>query len=321
MPELNRRTWLQRASAAVVAWSVGTETVIAEPPIEVIDTHTHFYDPTRPQGVPWPGRSDALLYRKVLPDEFKELTKPFHVVGTVVVEASPWLEDNRWLLDLAENDPFLMGIVGHLDLLHPDFPQHLARFVKFEKFKGIRLNEAALVRGLKDKPFSKHLAAFAERGLTLDINGGPTMLRVVDRVAKRHPELTIVINHAANQPIDGKMPPEEYQHALALVAEGAKVYCKVSALVEATGQRDRRAPKEVQFYGPHLDVLWEKFGPERLLYGSNWPVSDRAADYATVIGIVANYFRTKGRAAAQKFFHANARQAYRLPPPPPPTKR
>src|SRR2546421_730543 len=71
---------------------------------EIIDTHTHFYDPSRPQGAPWPGKSDKLLYRPVLPGEYKKLARPFGVVGAIVVEASPWLEDNQWLLDLAAKD-------------------------------------------------------------------------------------------------------------------------------------------------------------------------------------------------------------------------
>ena len=70
-----------------------------KPTLEIIDTHVHFYDPTRPQGIPWPGKNNKQLYRPVLPDEFKRLSKPFGVAGTIVVEASPWIEDNQWWLD------------------------------------------------------------------------------------------------------------------------------------------------------------------------------------------------------------------------------
>ena len=72
----------------------------------VVDTHTHFYDPSRPQGVPWPPKSETTLYRTVLPAEFQKLAEPQGVKGTVVVEASAWVEDNQWVLDLAANDPF-----------------------------------------------------------------------------------------------------------------------------------------------------------------------------------------------------------------------
>ena len=72
----------------------------------IIDTHTHFYDPSRPQGVPWPGPENELLYRTVLPEHYRQIAEPEGVTGTVVVEASAWLDDNQWILDLAKDDPF-----------------------------------------------------------------------------------------------------------------------------------------------------------------------------------------------------------------------
>ena len=96
----------------------------ADQPI-VIDTHTHFYDPTRPEGVPWPGKDDKLLYRKVLPDEFAKLVKPHGVTGTIVVEASPLPKDNDWLIALAKREPIIKGIVGHLFPGKPEFANEL----------------------------------------------------------------------------------------------------------------------------------------------------------------------------------------------------
>src|SRR5262245_62200533 len=84
--------------------SVSSGSADAQPADEIIDTHTHFYDPTRPEGVPWPGKDDKLLYRKVLPRDFLKVASPVGVTRTIVVEASPWLEDNQWLLDLARRD-------------------------------------------------------------------------------------------------------------------------------------------------------------------------------------------------------------------------
>ena len=81
----------------------------------IIDTHTHFYDPTRPEGVPWPNPDDDVLYRKVMPEDYKALAVPEGAIGTVVVEASKWLEDNQWILDLAADEPFIVGFVGHLE--------------------------------------------------------------------------------------------------------------------------------------------------------------------------------------------------------------
>lgn len=126
---MQRRDFLIAGAGGIAAAGVLPRRVFAKetPKLEIIDTHTHFFDPTRPEGVPWPGKNDKRLYRRVLPDEFKRLAQPLGVVGTVVVEASPWVEDNQWLLDLAAKEPLLVGIVGRLDTASDDFEKHLRR--------------------------------------------------------------------------------------------------------------------------------------------------------------------------------------------------
>ena len=104
----------------------------------IIDTHTHFYDPSRPQGVPWPGPDGGQLYRTVLPEHYRALAEPEGVTGTVVVEASAWLDDNQWILDLAEIDPFIVGLVGHIDPSRDAFADELARYADHPRFCGIR---------------------------------------------------------------------------------------------------------------------------------------------------------------------------------------
>ena len=119
----------------------------------LIDTHTHFYDPSRPQGVPWPPREDKLLYRPVLPKDYRALPVPRPVTGTVVVEASPWLEDNQWVLDLAANDPFIVGLVGNLPVGTKEFAGHLKRFAANKLFRGIRIRDRKLEGTLDDPAF------------------------------------------------------------------------------------------------------------------------------------------------------------------------
>jgi L-fuconolactonase len=87
---------------------------------------------------------------------------------------------------------------------------------------------------------------------------------------------------------------------------------KVSGLVEGTGRTDGSAPADVSFYRPTLDAIWNAFGVDRVLYGSNWPVSARFAGYDSLLGIVAGYFGAKGRVAARKYFSGNAILAYKL---------
>lgn len=275
--------------------------------LEIIDTHTHFYDPTRKEGVPWPGKNDKILYRPVLPDEFVRLTKPLGVVGTLVVEASPRVEDNQWLLDLAAKNKVIVGVVGRLDPASDDFEKNLRRFAANPLFRGIRINHDAVKAGLKSN-LVERCKLLAELGLTLDVNGGPDMPADVAILAAKLPKLRIVINHAANLRIDGMEPPAKWREGMAAAAKCPKVYCKVSALVEQTGQK--AAPRELAYYRPVLEALWELFGEDRLVYGSNWPVSSRAAPYEDVVGIVREYFTGKGERAAAKFFQRNSQAAY-----------
>jgi L-fuconolactonase len=281
----------------------------------LIDCHTHFYDPARPQGVPWPSKNDQVLYRTVLPKQFLEQAAPLGVTKTVVVEASPWVEDNTWLLDLAAANPAVVGVVGHLSPGESGFADQLTRFAANALYRGVRVNHAPLRAGLERSEFVADLKRLAAAGRELDVNGGPELPADVARLAAQIPELTIIINHVANLDIDGAAPPQAWLAGMQAAAKHPRVFCKVSALVDHAKPRanGQGVPVDVDYYRPVLDALWTTFGDDRLIYGSNWPVSDRSAPYRTLFTIVDQYVRGRGREAADKFFHRNAVAAYRLP--------
>lgn len=278
-----------------------------KPKLEIVDSHTHFYDSSRPEGVPWPSKDDKVLYRPVLPDEYKKLAGPLGVVGTIVVEASPWVEDNQWLLNLAAKEPFLLGIVGHLDPAANDFDKNLRRFARDPLFRGIRISHDDLKTGVNGK-LVERCKLLVDSDLTLDVNGGPDMPADVARLAGELPKLRIVINHCANLKIDGKEPPRAWRDGMHEAAKHANVFCKVSALVEQTGRKE--PPRDLEYYKPVVDVLWKEFGEDRLAFGSNWPVSNLAAPLTTVVAIVREYFTGKGDRAVAKFFAENSKVAY-----------
>jgi L-fuconolactonase len=149
--------------------------------------------------------------------------------------------------------------------------------------------------------------------LELDVNGGPELLPLVDQLAARLPDLRIVINHLANVKIDGSNLNDDWLAGLKSTAKHKRVFMKVSALVEGASRDGRQAPRDPDYYVPVLDAVWNAFGEDRVIYGSNWPVSERAADYATVQKIVAEYVGGRGAAAPEKFFSTNALAAYRWP--------
>ncbi len=199
--------------------------------------------------------------------------------------------------------------MGHLDPCQPEFSGQVARFAANPIFKGIRVGGGPFADIEKDG-FIGDMETLLSHNLQLDVLLGAEQLDGVAQLARQLPELRVVINHVAHVPIDGQAPDARWSDAMARVAQHPRVYCKASALVEMSTVQP--APSDPGFYVPTLDALWQAFGEDRLVYGSNWPVSDRAGQYRTVIGIVRDYFEAKGETAAAKYWHRNAAVAYGL---------
>lgn len=273
----------------------------AAAPSRIIDTHIHLYDPTRPQGVPWPPKNDALLYRPTLPGDFKETTQGLGVTGAIVIESNALLEDNQWVLDLAADNPLIAGFVGHLDPASASFPQHLARFAGNRLFRGVRLTGKSIAAGLRQPDFMAGLQSLADRDLQIDAIGDHSMFRDLVALSDRAPRLRIVIDHLPFE-------PGADEQVFRDLSRRPQIYAKVSGVLRREGGR---TPLELSFYRDSLDRLWESFGRDRLLYGSNWPVSNRFAPYPSVLRIVREYFAGKGAEASERYFWKNSLAAYK----------
>ena len=300
---ISRRTFLAQAALAAAPLS-------AEEPLAIVDTHTHFYDPKRPQGVPWPAPEEKWLYRTVLPVDFRRLAEPLGIRGTVVVEASPWVEDNQWVLDLAEKESFIHGVMGNLDPLSGDFAGNLARFGKHPKFRGIRVSGQQFIERGKDAAYIGAMRRLAERGLALDLNGPSAYMGLVPALVRAVPGLRVVVNHVGGAG-DPRELRQEWRDGIRAAGENEAVFCKVSALAEQAKCEHGKAPVDTDYYRPILDAVWAAFGERRVVFGSNWPVSDRGTTLDKVVGIVRPYFAEKGAAALRRYFVENAREAYR----------
>ena len=302
---MTRRDFLISASAAS-ALAAGAAVAAAKPaPIPIIDTHTHFYDPTRGQGVPWPPRTDGLLYRPRLPQDFKIHQGGVNVVGTVVIEASEWVGDNQWILDLAKTHPAIVGFVGHLVPGQPEFAANLRRLAADPLFRGLRMRSGYL-KGITEPAVAADLKRVADLDLSVDVMGGAAILEPTLRLSRLLPGLRIVIDHVPFAEWDAD--PAAMRPALGELARRPNVFAKISNVV-------RRVKGELiddpAHYRPTLDTLCDLFGPNRVVYGSNWPVSDRVAPYATVHRVVADYFASQDRATAESYFWRNSHVAYR----------
>lgn len=308
--KMSRREFLQTTAGLAAVGCYADPGVLW--PSKIIDTHVHFFDPTRPQGVPWPPKDNALLYRTTLPQHYRALPVPQRVDGAILVEASTWVEDNQWILDLAARDPFIVGLVGNLPLGTPECADHLKRFSANKLFRGVRIRDGNLGKLLGERAFINDLRDVAARGLSFDVHSPPAWVGQADRLAKLIPNLRLIINHVANVEVTGKAPPEDWRRLMETLATHPRVFMKVSGLVEGTHCRNGDATVHTEFYRPVLDTLWQTFGPDRLLYGSNWPVSRHNAPLGLVQQIVLDYFSGQGQAALDKVFWKNAQVAYGL---------
>jgi len=303
---MTRRDFLRASAAATTAALLAPPATAASArPLPAIDSHTHFYDPSRPAGVPWPPKTEPILYRPHLPAEFKPLAASVKVVGTVIVEASEWVEDNQWVLDLARDETAIVGVVGHLRPGQPEFAANLRRFAANPLFRGLRLRPNHL-KEIGQPETAADLRRVVDAGLMIDVMGGPSILAPTLELAQQFPSLTIVIDHVPFKDWDGNVPA--LHAALGPLAARRQVYAKISDVVRVNAGQPVTDPA---FHRPALDALLDLFGPDRVIFGSNWPVSNRLAPYATIHRVVADYFATQDRAVAEKYFWRNSLAAYR----------
>jgi L-fuconolactonase len=300
---VNRRDFLAAGSSAALA---------AQAPIPIIDTHIHLFDPTRAQGVPWPPK-DAKLYQPALPPRFRSLAVPHGVVGAIEVECSPWLEDNQWVLDVMATDEIMVGTIGDLEPAAPDYRKHLERFHRNPLFLGIRYSNLwgrdftaavanpAFIAGLKD---------LAAAGLTLDTSPpNESSLPLIRKIKDQVPALRIVLNHTPRMAFpEDPAARKSFVASLRALFKAPGIFAKVSGILRRV---DGRVPEEPAFYRSQLDELWDIFGEDRVVYGSDWPNSDNWGSYAAGFRVVHAYATSRGPRIAEKYFWRNSVAAYR----------
>lgn len=306
---MNRRTFLQSSAATIAGTAIPARAAAVT---RIVDTHTHFYDPSRKQGVPWP-RKGTPLHRTVLPAGWKKVAAPFGVTDTVIVEASQWVEDNQWILDLAANEKAIVGFVGNLSPTDAGFSANLKRFAANPLFRGIRWSGGQVRVDSTLDEVKRGAKALCDAGLVLELNGRPEMLVRAARIAQELPELHIMIDHVGGA---GDPPhlSNEWREGITAAGKSKNVFLKVSALTEQTDQSAKQygsAPRDAAYYEPVLNHCWESFGEDRLVYGSNWPVCEKGGAYGDQFRIVDEYFGAKGRGASEKYFWRNSREVYR----------
>jgi L-fuconolactonase len=321
---MQRREILQLAASTAVAWAARPLATIVPTSTPILDAHIHLFDTNRPSGVPWPEKSDPVLYKPALPERYAAIAKPLDVVGAIAIEASPLASDNDWVLGVAEKNPIIVGTVGDLIPGSPSYLSELERLHANPLFLGIRygnLWNRNLGSDMKTPGFVAGLKRLAEFGLELDsANPNAELIRAVADVANRVPDLTIVIDHLPSSPIPTAAPDRnEYWSVLRHLSQNPRVFIKLS---EVPVRVDGVVPDNQAFYRARLDAIWDVFGEDHILFGSDWPNSDHMATFSETLTIVRGYVASKGQSVCEKFFWKNSDAAYkwhrRLPDQPAP---
>jgi predicted TIM-barrel fold metal-dependent hydrolase len=307
MSGLDRRAFLGAAAAFAAAGVVRAQAAS----IPIIDCHIHLFDQTRPQGAPYSGGGGNK--EPALPARYRKLASPLGVVGAIEVEASPWIEDNLWVLEVEEGDRMMVGTVGNLQPEKPEFKEYLDRYHKNRLFLGIRYGNLwgyNLVNQAANPAFVEGLKLLQQAGLVMDTaNPRPDLLEAVVRVSDKVPGLRIVIDHLPS--LMGRLDSAARAGVDATLREMAarpSIYVKISEVMRIA---DGKPVTDAGAYKPMLDHLFETFGEDRVLFGSDWPNGAAVDNLPAIVQIARDYFLAKGRSVAEKYFWKNSLAAYR----------
>jgi L-fuconolactonase len=273
-----------------------------------IDAHQHFwrFDPQRDT---WISADMAALRRDFLPADLAPLLAQHGLDGCVAVQAGQSEAETDFLLELAADYDFIRGVVGWVDLQAADVAERLAQYWQFDKLKGFRhVLQSEADRALMLTPaFRRGIEALSKHNFTYDILIYPDQLPYAAQLAAAYPSQRFVLNHVAKPPIKARQL-EPWRRDLKALAAHENVWCKASGLVtEADWQHWQPAD-----FRPYLDVVFDAFGPWRVMFGSDWPVCAVAGGYDRVVELMTNCLADFSVAEQAGFWGENARAFYQL---------
>jgi L-fucono-1,5-lactonase len=239
-----------------------------------IDSHQHFWQIARGD-YHWMSPQLVPLYRDYGPDDLAPLLARHGIERTILVQAAPTLAETEFMLDIAEATPFVAGVVGWAEFTDRDAPDAVARLARNPLLVGLR----PMVQDIPDDDWlaradlASAFRAVLEHGLVFDALVFPRHLSRLLVVADRHPELSIVVDHGAKPAIrERRLDP--WRADMAALAARPNTWCKLSGLVTEATPDWRNDDLR-----PYVDHLLAVFGPQRLLWGSDWPVVNLAGGY------------------------------------------
>jgi L-fuconolactonase len=282
-----------------------------------IDAHHHCWRLARGDYAWLNAPSKALdrLRRDFEPSHFEALREQFDIGQTVVVQAAPTTAETDHLLDLAERSPWIAGVVGWVDLADKASIRTLQRWAANPVFKGVRpmLQDLPDPRWIATAPQTDVVATLQSLGLAVDALVRPQHLPALKEFAQQHPRLRIVIDHGAKPPMRNTSLYAYWRTHIAALARRPQISCKVSGLLTEITAPDATHRQQLDAVRPVWNHLLACFGPERLIWGSDWPVLTLAADYGRWTSICEELIGELPPGDQERVWWRNAADFYRLP--------
>lgn len=274
----------------------------------IVDSHQHFWQVGR-FDYPWMTPKVEVLCHDYLPTALTPVLDRNGVEKTILVQASNSLEETRWLLKLAEQNSFIAGVVGWVDLTADGFADQLDEFTAHPGFKGVRhLVESEPQDDWLVQPIVlANLRTLAGCGAAYDLLVHTRHLKYALTVADRCPELRLVVDHMAKPPI-ARGEIDVWSRGLREIASRPNVWCKLSGLVTEANWTSWR----VEDIGPYVDLALEVFGPQRMMFGSDWPVCLLAGAYDQVLEVAHSMLADLSEEDRHRIFASNAIEFYRI---------
>ena len=272
-----------------------------------IDTHQHFwyYDPQRHD---WISDQMSILKKDFLPQELEPILSKNQMKGCISVQAECSEEETDFLLRLSHKNDWILGVVGWLDLCHEQIAERISHWSGYDKLKGIR----HIVQDEKDdflyrEDFRKGISLLSEVGWTYDLLVYPRQLNAAIDLVRSFPNQMFVLDHIAKPQIADRKY-SNWAEQMEYLANSSNVYCKMSGLVTEANWSGWSYEELL----PYLALTYDVFGPDRVMFGSDWPVCLLAAEYGQVVGILERFTKDLSIDNQRKFWSENAAAFYNL---------
>jgi L-fuconolactonase len=277
-------------------------------PTPRIDAHHHLWQYSHEQ-YPWMSENMGILRHDYLVNDLREVLQQSGIDCAVAVQARQTLEETEWLLDLADRSPFMQGVIGWVPLVDDNVRDHVEKCFDRKKLVAVRhvLHDEADDCYMLRKDFDRGVGLLKEFDLSYDILIFERHLPQTIKFVDRHPRQTFVLDHIAKPRIkDGLLSP--WRENMFELAKRRNVYCKLSGMVT---EADWKTWTEADLQ-PYFDIAVEAFGPERLMFGSDWPVVLVACAYKQWVDTVRRLVSSLSVDEQESIFGGSAKIAYHL---------